>query len=207
MNYIYIVSILILFLLTIILKKSNNKLNIIVNIIFTVVGFLGYQLIISLLMSSLNIPINLLCLIIVNVISIISCLIFIMKKGVQKFYFDKKDMVSIFVLIILTVFIANKHFDGLEKIKYFSTDASIHYIAAKEFSENDKLLNETQGTQTYKQMLPMLYTNVGLMFKAFEPIVGVLNLYKIYIAFDIIIFLLIALTFYCILKKAIKSSK
>lgn len=207
MNYIYIISMLILLVLTILLKKSNNKLNIMINIVFTIVIFLVYNLIISLIFSSFNVPINILWLSNINLFIIVLFAIFINKKGIQKFYFNKKDCIAVIVITTLVFFISGKYFDGLEKIKYFSTDASIHYLASKEFYQNDRLLNKTEETQTYKQMLPVLYTNVGLMFKAFEPIIGELNLYKIYIAFDIMIFLLINLTFYFIVKRSVKNSK
>lgn len=207
MNYIYILSSLILLILTILIKKSNNKLNIIINIMFTIVGFLAYQLIICLIFSSLNIPIDFLYISIFNILITIVFAIFIKKNGIQKFYFNKIDCIITIVLTILVAFIANKQFDGLEKIKYFSTDASIHYLASKEFSQNVKLLNETETTQTYKQMLPMLYTNVGLAFKAIEPIIGEINLYKIYIVFDVLIFWLIGITFYFIVKRAIKNTR
>jgi len=117
-----------------------------------------------------------------------------------------KDFAILILLVILVIFITNKYFSGLEKIRYFSTDASIHYLAAKEFSENEQLLNKAQGTQTYRQMLPMLYTNVGIAFKVFGPIVGEVNLYKVYIMYDILIFLFIGLTFYFVIKKAIKNN-
>ncbi len=207
MNYVYIISSIILLIVTILIKKSSNKLNIIINVICTIIGFLGYQLIICFIFSALNVSISLLSLSIVNYLIDIISIIFIKKNGIQKFYFNKRDFIIVVVITGLVAFVTNKQFDSLQRIKYFSTDASIHYIATKEFSTNDKLLNETQGTQTYKQMLPMLYVNVGLAFKAFNPIIGEMNLYKIYIAFDIMIFWLIGITFYFIVRKAVKTSK
>lgn len=93
----------------------------------------------------------------------------------------------------------------LDNIRYYSTDASIHYIAAKEFYQNEQMLNKTQNTETFKQMMPMAYVNVGVLFKAFAPIIGEMNLYKIFLLFDIIIFCFSGILFYFIIKDKINT--
>lgn len=59
---------------------------------------------------------------------------------------------------------------------------------------------KTEGTETSGQMMPIAYTNVGLIFKALEPIIGEMNFYRAFILFDIIIFLFSAILFYFIIK-------
>lgn len=67
------------------------------------------------------------------------------------------------------------------------------------------MLNQTQNTETFPQMMPMAYVNVGILFKAFAPFIQEINLYKIFLLFDSIVFCFSALLFYYIIKNKIEN--
>ena len=64
----YIISILAIFILFLILKKSENKIDILPSVIVTFMCLLAYQVVICLLFSVITIPITLVNLSICNVI-------------------------------------------------------------------------------------------------------------------------------------------
>lgn len=202
-NIFYIISILILGILFLIIKKRDDKIDIIPQICIVFLCILAYQTLESIVLSFISIPIKLSILSIINFIFIIVLSIRIRKKGIQSFKIEKRDIIVTAILIIIVSLISYYDVGKIENIRYYSTDASIHYIAAKEFYQNDKLLYKTEGTESPTQMMPVAYTNVGLTFKALEPIIGEMNFYKIFILFDITIFLFSAILFYFIIKDKI----
>lgn len=202
-NIFYIISILIVGILFLIIKKQDKKIDIIPQICVVFLCVLAYQTLESILLSYINISINLNTLSIINLIFIILLAVGIKRRGIQSFKIEKKDIIVTTILLIVVSLINYYNVGKIEDIRYYSTDASIHYIAAKEFYQNDQLLYKTEGTESPTQMMPVAYTNVGLIFKALEPIVGEMNFYKIFILFDITIFLFSAILFYFIIKDKI----
>ena len=202
-NIFYIISILILGILFLIIKKRDDKIDIIPQICIVFLCILAYQTLESIVLSFISIPIKLSILSIINFIFIIVLSIRIRKKGIQSFKIEKRDIIVTAILIIIVSLISYYDVGKIENIRYYSTDASIHYIAAKEFYQNDKLLYKTEGTESPTQMMPVAYTNVGLTFKALEPIIREMNFYKIFILFDITIFLFSAILFHFIIKDKI----
>ena len=199
-NIFYIISILTVGILFLIIKRQNKKIDLIPQICIMFLCVLAYQTLECIILSYINISISLNILSIINLIAIFLLTIVIKKKGIQSFKIEKKDFLAIIILLVLVSTISYYDVGKIEDIRYYSTDASIHYIAAKEFYQNDKLLYKTEGTETAGQMMPIAYTNVGLIFKTLEPIIGEMNFYRAFILFDIIIFLASAILFYFIIK-------
>lgn len=204
-NIFYIISILTVGILFLIIKRQDKKIDLIPQTCIMFLCVLAYQTLECILLSYINIPISLNILSIINLVAIFLLTIVIKKKGVQSFKIEKKDFLAIIILLVLVSTISYCDVGKIEDIRYYSTDASIHYIAAKEFYQNDKLLYKTEGTETSGQMMPIAYTNVGLIFKTLEPIIGEMNFYRAFILFDIIIFLASAILFYFIIKNKINT--
>lgn len=205
MNFLYIISILILFSLICFVKKSEKKLEIIPTSIILILCILVYQDLTCWLFSTLNIPITLFSVSICNILLSFIFIFLLIKKGFQKYTINKKDTIVTLLLFFIVAGITYKNIGFFENIRYYSTDASIHYIAAREFYENDKMLNKTENTETAKEMMPIAYVNVGMLFKAFEPIVGQMNFYKIFLIFDVTIFYFSAILFYFTIKSKIEN--
>ena len=80
------------------------------------------------------------------------------------------------------------------------TDAAAHFDAAEEFYHKEALL-----LKDGKYMMPGAYSNSGILFKVLAPWIGEMNLYHVFICFDIVILLLNGMLMYCILKTKAKT--
>lgn len=202
---VYILSVIILLILTILLKKSDKELNFVKSSSITIVCFLCYNTFVCWLFNILTIPITLLSLAILNyIISIVLIAVIIKKKEIQKYQTKVTNILSVVIIGIVTLTMTYLNFGAKLNIKYIMTDAAVHYKAAREFYQNDKLLNKTENTESSDQFMTGAYTNTGILFKIFAPITGEVNLYKIFICFDIFCYFMTGLMLYNIIEKLIK---
>lgn len=206
MSIIYSISIILLFIVIILIKKTEQKLDIIKTLIMTSTLLLAYNTLVCYILNLINIPINLLGLSIINFIVAIFVLINIIKrKDIQKYTMSKTNIIVTILFIIIVAIVTNINFDGLNRIRYVSMDAREHYKAAREFSENTALSSKAPENNTMATtFMPMGYANVGILFKILNPYMGTVELYKIYILFEAFIYLLTALMFYMIIEKYCK---
>ncbi len=206
MSIIYFISVLALLATTFFIKKSNKKVDGLKSIAITMVLFLCYQTFISYVCTMLHIPITLLSLSIIN--SIVSVLLvgrMIYKKEIQTYKFDLRDIIFIIVLAFVVYLVSYCDFGMPWNIKYLTTDSAIHYISAREFYENESLLLTVDNIETSNAMMPGAYSNIGILFKAFVPFVGEMNLYQVFIGFDIITLFISGMVFFVTIKKYAKT--
>lgn len=207
MSVIYLISILALIVLTILVKKNDKKKDIIKSLVITIVVFLCYQTCISYICTMISIPITLLSLTIINIAIIIGLALKIFKeKAIQKYQYNSKDLYYIIILLFVVFIISYLDFGIPLNIKYLTTDSSIHYISAKEFYENESLLLTVENINTSNAMMPGAYSNIGILFKIFAPWVGEMNLYKVFIGFDIFTLFLSGMLFFVTIKKYAKNT-
>ena len=206
-SVIYIITVIALFIGTILLKKNEKKIEIVKCIVFTSGLFLAYNTFICYVLNLINVQITLLNLSIVNIVLFIGIIsVVIRKKQIQKYYLKKTNIVAFIVFIILASLIVNINFNGLNKIRYISFDARQHYMVGREFSENTQLTNKAQNNNSFnKSFMPGAYTNIGILFKALQPFVGTVRLYKAFIIFDTFIFILTGIVFFFLLDKYINN--
>lgn len=203
---IYVLSVVMLFILTMLLKKNEKELNLIKYLGINIVCCLCYNTFVCFVLNIIFIPITLVSLAIINyLISIVLLVIIIKNKTIQKYKINLKDIVAVIIIGIVTLSTALANFGTKLDIKYIMTDAAVHYKAAREFYQNDRLLNKTENTETSKQFMIGAYTNTGILFKVLEPVIGEVNLYKVFICFDISLYFLTGLMLYCCVEKLIKS--
>ena len=203
----YTFSIIILFVAIILVKKKEEKINLIKTITITTITLFAYNTLVCYILNFINIPITLTNLAIINFIIASICIYKIIKsKQIQKYQIQKKDVLAVAIILITVSTTIIINFKGISRIRYMSMDSSNHYKAAREFSENAKLFNkEVENTTTSKCFMPMGYVNVGILFKIFRPLVGTINLYKIYILFESSIYFLIGMMFYFCIKDSLKT--
>lgn len=206
MQIIYVISIIILFTLVILLKKSNEKLEITKTITITLTLTLAYNTLCAYILNLINIPITLINLSIINAIFSICILIKIIKvKEIQKYTISKTNILIVILFIIITTVVININFEDLTRIRYVSMDAREHYKAAREFSENTSLSNKAKENNTVGEaFMPMGYVNAGILFKIFEPYIGTVMLYKIFILFEAFVYLLTGIMFYMLIEEYVK---
>lgn len=207
MSLTYLISIIALLTTAILVKKKENKLDIVKAITITVVLFLCYQTFISYAYTMLHIPITLLSLTITNIaIIVILAGVMIWKKEIQAYQFDLRDTIFIVILIFMVFFVSYCNFGMPINIKYIMTDASLHYLSAQEFYENESLLLTVDNIKSSNAMMPGAYSNIGILFKTFAPWIGETNLYQVFIGFDIFALFLSGLMFFVTVKKYAKST-
>lgn len=206
MSIIYIISFLLLFVFTILIEKSKEKIEIIKTITIIVTLFLAYNTFICYMLNLVNIPITLLSLSIINIlISIVLFVKIVKDKKVQKYKINKANILVVLLFIIVTTLIVHINFANLTKIRYVSMDAREHYKAAREFSENTSLSNKaTENNTVGESFMPMGYVNAGIFFKILNPYIETINLYKVYILFEAFIYLLTGIVFYILIEKYCK---
>ncbi len=206
MSLVYVVSVLMLIISSLLLKRNDKKIDLIKTLTINLVLFLCYQTFIAYVYSMINIPITLVTLTIINTCIFIVFLVkIICTKEIQKYQISKQSLVFIFFLVWIIGIITYLDFGIPFNIKYLTTDSAVHYLSAKEFYESDKLLLKEENTLTSNAMMPGAYSNIGILFKTFAPYIGEINLYKIFIGFDIFVLFLSGLLFFETIKKYCKN--
>lgn len=210
MNIIYIVSILAIYILFILMHKTEKKQNIIKWLAISSILILCYNTLICLMLTLLNILCTLANLSICNFIIILILLGIILKnKKIQKYYFKMSDFIFAILLLIVVIFVAYKQYGFPFNIKYHITDGSTHYFFAQQFYENSTLLyneitDDILGIYNAKFRLPGAYTNEGILFKVFDNIIAKTDLFVI---FDLFILYMSGILFFYLLKTYAKDNK
>jgi len=198
MNIIYTLITITLFVVIILIKKSEEKLNIFKQMIITTILFSCYNMLVCYIFSLMKLPITLITLSIANLMILIIGLIKLIKdKQIQHYFVDKKDIIYIFLVLIVILPIAYKQYGNVDSIKYYTTDARVHYNASKLFYNYETLLI---NTNEYQGFMPFTYANEGIIYKLIAPIIGEFNLYKVFIVSDILICATSMILFYLLLK-------
>lgn len=206
MSIIYSISVILLFVTSMLVKKTERKLDFMLTITIGTVLLLCYNTCICYIFTMLNIPIHLMSLTVTNIIiSAILGIITCYKKQIQHYQFDKKNIVATVLILMVVILIVSIQYGIPLNIKYIMTDAAGHYASAFQFYQRECLLLKADGISVDKCMMPGAYSNIGILFKIWEPIIGEINLYHIFIAFDIGMLLLSGLVMYFILRKHVKT--
>jgi len=205
MGIIYLLTLIILGSAFLLLKKQEEKLNLVTWIIITIVLMLCYNTFVCYILSMIRIPLYLLILSIINIV--IAVVIFSRKRR-QEYYIKKTDAIYATLIIAIAIGFAFRQYAMPLNIKYTTTDSALHYIAASRFTDQSRLLNlETPVYENLKTMMPFTYVNTGLLFKSFEGIINRIDFYKIYINFDIFLLALAGLAMYACLSSHSDNSR
>lgn len=199
MEILYCLIALVLFLSSILVKKTDKKISIITTVAITAILALCYNIFVCYILDKIKIPITLLSLTIINLAVSAGFIIKIAKdKQIQQYTIGKRDIIFTIILLAVILLIAYKEFGFPLQIKYFSTDAAMmHYDTSYKFYQKAELLS----VEDFKNIMPGLYINVGILFKIFAPFIGEFYLYKILILFDLSTLFLMGLLFYSLVRK------
>ena len=193
MSIIYTISSILTFILTILIKKSEEKLEIVKTIVLTLIAFIGYNALVCFILNLTKIPITLISLSIVNFLLSLAFLILILKKKeIQKFEFRNKNLIIVVFYALLSIVMMSfiHGYDG--EIRYLTGDPEAHYGMARTFSEMTTLgdINED-----YFNWMFLSYTNEGIWCKVFYPYIGTIHMFNIYIVFEILFYALVGICF------------
>lgn len=214
MNIVYIISIIILYLTIILIKKDNNKHNFIFTNIFLIGILYCFNILLISLLSFIRIGSNFLILSILNIVfSLIIFFIYYKKNSkkiqLQRYIFNWKEITFAVFIVVICFIIGYIRFGGFNSISYETTDPAVHYRSASSFSDNFRLLtSEISQDEMYGSFdgaIPGFSLNCGIFIKTFSFI----SSYKAYMIFDVIVLCLLALIFYatCLKIKKVKNNE
>lgn len=199
---VYLLSIVLLNILFLLIKKSSKKYNLLMWILISLILLFCYNSFIVYVLSTINIKTTLLSLSIVNFVICIFFILYIIKnKSFQKYYIDKLDFLIVILFLIITILIGYFRFGFPLKIVYETSDSGTHFWKCMDFFRQTFLLNKASVTIDFSTRVFASYVNVGILFKVMSPIVGYIDLYKVYICYDLATFFLLGISFYFILRQ------
>jgi len=202
MSIIYIISVITLFVSFLLLKKSEKKLDITSWVAISIVLLLCYNTFLCYMFTVINIPISLLTLAIINFIISTIFIIYISKGKRQLYIFKKYDIMVLAIIVVMTFLIAIKNFGFPLHINYITTDAGVHYNATHNFYKSDSLLGKLGN-----DMMAGAYSNAGIWLKIMAPIIDDIDLFNVYICFDIFMYFMTGVLMYVALKRIMNSIK
>ena len=205
MQIIYIVEIILMFIIFMLLHKTNKKERVILWITLFAVSIICYNVFICLMFKIINIQCSLVNLSIINILIIILGIAKIIKdKKIQKYYIHIQDIIIPIILLLIILGVAYKHFGYPPEIKYKITDSATHYRTAMEFYQKQELLQSHSNTDimnlfNLSSLMPASYVNIGIAFNISSYFIQEDNFYIIYILYDICMLYLAALLMYILL--------
>lgn len=204
MSIVYVLTIILIIGLHMLIYKKEEKENFLKFLILTNALMLCYNIVICVILSFIKIKCTLSTLSIVNIMTIVALGLKIFKdKKIQKYYINKMDILATITIIIITAIICMKQYGLSLNIKCSTTDAATHYLAANEFYNYSILLLEENsdklGVWNEDFLMPGAYINTGIIFKIFSVLIDEIYFCKLYILFDISMWLLSGLLMYILL--------
>lgn len=177
MSIFYFISLIVLFLGMILFKKSDRKLNIIVSIIYSGCILYFFDLIISSVLSFLNIK-NILFMFSLIDFFTFGILYLVNKKKygkltLQDYYLNKKELISFIVIIVLCILFGIIRYSGFNSTNYRISDATVHYKMSHDYSTYQKLFDKGYSDPFYEFKNSMFgyYVPCGI-FMSFLPFNG-----------------------------------
>lgn len=211
MGIIYLISVLILLISFILVKKSEKKIEIISFTCISIVLLFCYNTLICFILTFFTIHSELWLLTIINIlISAIFIIKILKNKQIQKFNFNKIDIIYISLIILAVIVISYANFGFPLEVNYETGDPSVHYLTAVKFAEERTLMPNAELDEVYGDLSvrkSMSYVNSGLLMKCFGNKSELMSYYNIFASFSIITLLLTGITIYSTLKHFSKNKE
>lgn len=197
MSIIYVLSIVYLAVSFLIHKKNNEKKSIVSSIIYAVCLLFCYNTLIVYICSFFNIGGSLFNYSLVNcIVGTILNLISFKCRERQEYFFDKKEFISSFVIVLVVLLISFCRFRCFTTLSYETGDPAVHYKHALTFKENLEILNKENSENfvygNFSGVMPISYVNCGLMMMVMDNI----PTYRVFVFFDVFSLMASSLLFF-----------
>lgn len=191
-SIIYFISFLALWAGVVLSKKSDEKKNIIVELIKGGFLVLAAQSFAAGVLGIVHLPVSALTIGLGNVIFSILIGLWIKKKGIQHFYIKILDIVAVAIIALLIYAFAMHRYGKDFHINFVSVDASVHCKSALTVALEHKLPNNMYFASF----------NTGVMMNAFQGMTGCssFSLYKIFILCEVAFTAFSAYLFWALLR-------
>jgi len=200
MGITYLISIIVLLIAIILVKKTEKKINIVSFLSLSIVTLFCYNTFVCYILTFFKVSITLLTLTLINLIFIVILVVKILKdKKIQNYVLEKIDILYISLILVIVLVISYINFGFPFDIKYETGDPSVHYLTAVMFAESDALLAISEPDEVYGSFnvrKTVSYVNSGLLMKCFCPEFGPIECYNIFVIFGILTLFLTGMTFY-----------
>lgn len=176
MAIIYVLSVFYLIIMFMLYKKSDKKLCLVSNIIYSIALLFCYNTFIVYFLYLIGINGSILLFSIINYFigTVISLIIYLKGKKIQKYFISKKKLITFILLGIIIFLVGFFRFRGFEAIAFESGDSAIHYGHSLRFSQELNILDKNNSRNDvegyYVRVMPISYINCGLLFNIFSNI-------------------------------------
>lgn len=153
MSVVYFISVILLFLSLMFLKKVDRKINLVVSIVFSMCIIYFFDVLVAFGLSILNIKNTLFMFSAVNFITtLIIYFVHRRKYGklvIQEFSINKKELICFGILIILCILFGAFRYSGFTSTSYRISDAAVHYKMSYDYSTYQKLFDKAYSDLFY----------------------------------------------------------
>ena len=204
MKILFLVELALLFIVFILLNKTEKKERLLKWISLSCILLICYNVFICFIFKLAGINCTFLNLSIINIILIILGIIkIIQEKKIQKYYIDLKDIIIPFLILLVTIGIAYKQFGIPIQANYLISDGIAHYRTAVDFYEQHQLLTESKmdgfNSLGLETLMPVSYVNIGILFISFSDFVDEIDFYKLFVLFDVYMLFLAGILMYVLI--------
>ena len=194
---IYALSVILLFMLAMLIKKKEDKMDFLVSLFVGFMLLFCYNIIVCTCLCFVIKNITLESLIIINLLLSVLLGIKIFKdKKIQKFLINKKDILAICIISIIGFIACVCNFKLPFETSFICTDAANHYDMAMDFCQNG---NISFGSMSGLQI------NYGLCFKVLFDTTNKISGFYIFIVLEIIKLIFSGILFYLTINKLVKT--
>lgn len=176
MDFIYIISMIILGIAFMLYKKSREKISFVKWLVIMILGAISYNIVVAMFFGLLAVRLNLAIFSLLNIcLSVVLGWKAIKNKEIQNYYFSKIEILGLIVIIILFGIMLVKDMKIQNgDIVHIAIDSSIHYRAAKHYSDTlMAFINvEDKTFFDFNIMQTGAYINDGLLMHVIHNISG-----------------------------------
>lgn len=176
MDFIYIITMIILGVAFMLYKKSEEKLSFVKWLVIMLLALVSYNVVVAMFFGLLAIKLNLGIFSLVNIcVSLLLGLKAVRNKDFQKYYYSKAEILG---LLVITLIFGVMLFKDMKiqngDIVHIAIDSSIHYRAAKHYSDTlMAFINvEDKTFFDFNIMQTGAYVNDGLLMHVVHNISG-----------------------------------
>lgn len=210
MDFIYVLTMVILGIAFMLYKKSEEKLSFVKWLIILILTIISYNILIAMVFGLLAIASNMLMLSIINLaFSVFLGYKAIKNKDIQKYYFSKIEIAGLLVILVIFGIMLVKDI-RIQKgdIVHIAIDSSIHYRAAKHYSDTMMAFINVEDKTffDFNIMQTGAYVNDGLLMHVVNSLSGGKISYEhTYEFFESLMMFMCGLGFYGLIMDKIKT--
>ena len=197
MSVVYLISVLALWAGVVLVKKSEEKKNVLVWSICGLLLTFSCQAFFAGLFDLVSVGVGIVSVGLANLLCAAGLYVWIYKHGRQKYFVRVVDVCTLIVMLVVVTVFANHRFGSASHINFTSVDASVHMKFAKQIA-----VEHTLPTNMYFSAL-----TTGLFMEAFSKLSGSSPFYmfEIFVVCEIVYVFLSGASMWAVIRERAKS--